>query len=97
MGWDPDLLEEYSQQLAVYLSDWLSDIPVTLRNSVDFLNRASLHGDPKDPKMVEAVSGAIAVLAEILTLQEEVERRRRQASQVNGKTIRPDQSQAETN
>lgn len=77
LRWDGELNELYVQLLGNAVADWLSQIPGTLEEAIAFIKAAAQQGDVKDPKMLSAVSDAVATLSEVLLIQEEVKARRK--------------------
>lgn len=44
---------------------WLERVPGALVASIDFLQRAAVEGDPKNPDMVHSVAGAMKLIGEL--------------------------------
>jgi hypothetical protein len=69
---DPLLQREYKKMAQEKLAQWVSTIPESLELAIGFISVAARSGDTTDPKMVEAITGAIATLNEVLMIQESI-------------------------
>ncbi|NJR63194.1 MAG: hypothetical protein HC769_33085 [Cyanobacteria bacterium CRU_2_1] len=73
---DEVLQQEFRKMAQEKLAQWVSEIPDSLGMAIGFITSAARSGDVTDPKMVEAMVGAISVLSEVLVLASAIEQRR---------------------
>jgi len=72
LSWDTELQEAYKTVTASKLSHWTSKIPDCLDRAIDFLMRSAEQGNPCEPDMVKAITGAMAMLHEVQIVQEAI-------------------------
>lgn len=77
---DEELQQEYRKMAQEKFKQWVSEIPDSLELAIGFISSAARSGDVTDPKMVEAITGAISVLSEVLLVQESIAARNEPAS-----------------
>jgi len=72
LKWDAELQEAYRLMTTSKLSHWTSKIPDCLDRTIDFITKAAETGDPSNPEMVKAITGAIGMLNEVQIIQEAI-------------------------
>jgi len=61
----PELRAKVEEKRKALEGDWAHRLPGAIRNSIDFLERASDDADTKDPSAIHAVAGALKILTEV--------------------------------
>jgi hypothetical protein len=72
LKWDAELQEAYRIVTTSKLSHWTAKIPDCLDRAIDFITKAAETGDPTNPEMVKAMTGAIGMLNEVQIIQEAI-------------------------
>lgn len=70
MAKDTLLQNRFNELRHKAIQNWTEAIPPAIKAALDFIRRASIAGDVKDPKMLYAVVGAFKILSEIQILKE---------------------------
>jgi len=60
------------------LAEWVSEIPNSLELAIGFIGSAARTGDTTDPKMVEAITAAVATLNEVLIIHESIAQKKQE-------------------
>ena len=76
LKWDEQLQQEYKAMSKGKLNHWTTKIPDCLDSAIDFIMKAAETGDPTNPEMVRAVTGAIGMLNEVLIIQDAIAARK---------------------
>lgn len=72
---DSELQQEFKKMAQEKFKQWVSEIPDSLELAIGFIASAARTGDTRDPKMVEAITNAIATLNDVLIVQAALEKR----------------------
>jgi len=72
---DEMLQREFRRMAQEKLSKWVSKIPESLELAIGFISTAAITGDPTNPDMVKAITASIAILNEVLVIQQSIDRR----------------------
>ncbi|HEY9631023.1 MAG TPA: hypothetical protein V6C84_27345 [Coleofasciculaceae cyanobacterium] len=79
LRWDEQLQREYQAMTTSTMSNWISRIPDCFDRSIDFIMQAAENGEPTNPEMVKAITGAIGMLNEVQIIQEAIVARKAQS------------------
>jgi hypothetical protein len=79
LQWDEQLQQEYKAMTQGKLNQWTSRIPGCLDKAIDFIIKAAESGDPTNPEMVKAMTGAIGMLNEVQIIQEAIAAKKSQS------------------
>jgi|GEM_PF-1305060 hypothetical protein len=75
---DPELQREFRRMAQAKLAEWVSEIPNSLELAIGFIGSAARTGDTTDPKMVEAITAAVATLNEVLIIHESIAQKKQE-------------------
>ena len=61
---DPELSANVRVKKDALASRWANDLAVGIRSACDFIRRACIEGDPKNPDMLRSVAGSLKIMAD---------------------------------
>lgn len=72
---DEKLLASFTRKMDAVEKGWAHRAPEAIAEGIEFILRAAQEGNHQDPRMVEAITGSVERLSEIVLLKETLDAR----------------------